>query len=130
MVTPAIQKSWLRGVCRSNHTVFPFQPHHSWPLISMSIVRWCISRIRLPSVRIVQVRSSSCHVPSWQTDFRDIDDRDPVRGVEHQRVPLGRKGSVVKIERGTAGVAGQSNHSMPGVGIEGVAFLTCPVSPM
>ena len=66
MFTPAIQKTWLRGVCRSNHTVLPSQLHHSWPLISMSIVRLCISRIWLPSVRIVQVRSSSCQVPSWQ----------------------------------------------------------------
>ena len=45
MFTPAIQKTWLRGVCRSNHTVFPFQLHHSWPLISMSMVRLCINRI-------------------------------------------------------------------------------------
>src|SRR5215207_1759693 len=62
-LTPASQKTWLRGVCRSNHTVFPSQLHHSWPLISMSIVRLCIRRIAVPSVRIVQVRSSSCHVP-------------------------------------------------------------------
>ena len=70
MLTPAIQKSWLRGVCRSNQTVLPSQLHHSWPLISMSIVRLCISRIWLPSVRIVHVRSSSCQVPSWQYSRR------------------------------------------------------------
>src|SRR6478736_2272510 len=55
MFTPAIQKSSLRGVWRSNHTVLPSQLHHSWPLISMSIVRLCIRRIWLPSVRIVLV---------------------------------------------------------------------------
>ena len=43
--TPASQKSWLRGVWRSNQTVLPSQLHHSWPLISMSIVRLCISRM-------------------------------------------------------------------------------------
>jgi len=71
-----------------------------------------------------RARRNDLELRSARTDFRDIDDRDPVRGVEHQRVPLGRKGIVVKIEGGTAGVVSQPNHSMPGVGIEGVAFLT------
>ena len=64
MMQRLTQKTWLRGVCRSNHTIFPSQLHHSWPLISMSIVRLCMRRIAVPSVRIVQVRSSSCQVPS------------------------------------------------------------------
>ena len=51
--------------------ILPLGFQNSWPAISMSIVRLCIRRKPLPSARIVQMRSTSCHVPSWQNMSSD-----------------------------------------------------------
>jgi hypothetical protein len=44
----------------------PSGPKNSCPAISMSIVRAWIFRRSVPSVRIVQMRSTLCQGPSWQ----------------------------------------------------------------
>ena len=36
----------------------------------MSVVRLCLNVMPVPSARIVQTRSSSCQVPSWQYSSR------------------------------------------------------------
>ena len=60
------QKSSPRGVWRSYQTVRPSALKNSWPAISMFMVRvWTLVR-PVPSVRMSQTRSTSCHVPSWQ----------------------------------------------------------------
>ena len=50
--------------------VFPSALKNSWPAISMSMVRVWILRNPVPSVRIVQMRSTLCHGPSWQNMMR------------------------------------------------------------
>src|SRR3972149_790885 len=68
--TPASQKTLYFGVCRSYQIVLPSALKNSWPAISISIVRSCISRRLEPSVLIVQMRSTSCQGPSWQYRIR------------------------------------------------------------
>ena len=50
--------------------VLPSWLQNSWPKISLAMVRVWILMIWLPSVRIVQMRSTLCHGPSWQNISR------------------------------------------------------------
>ena len=46
---------------------------------------------------------------------RDVDDRNPIRGVEDELVAFGRKRIVVEVQGRSAGIIRQPHHAMPGV---------------
>ena len=60
----AKKKVLLLGCCRSNHSRVPLTPKNSCPAISMAMVRLWMRWFWLPSVRMVQMRSTLCQGPS------------------------------------------------------------------
>src|ERR1035438_6134474 len=63
---PARKKSSPLGYCQSYQIVCPSRPQNSCPAISINMVRLWISVLCVPSVWIIQMRSTFCHGPSWQ----------------------------------------------------------------
>src|ERR1035437_1897310 len=66
MSQPATQKSSPRGVSRSYQIVLPSALQNSCPAISMVMVRLWMFVNPVPSERMIQMRTTFCHGPSWQ----------------------------------------------------------------